>query len=61
MRGFYMTRKINVRFCQSDHIFVCIERERDTLLRDAMASTTSLVNVFPTPDDPINTVGLMSW
>lgn len=28
---------------------------------DDIASTTSLVNVLPTPDDPINTVGLMAW
>ena len=38
------------------------ERERcETSFKDAMASTTSFVNVFPTPDDPINTVGLIVW
>lgn len=38
------------------------ERERErTSLNDAMALTTSLVNVFPTPEDPINTVGLIAW
>lgn len=26
-----------------------------------MASTTSFVNVLPTPDDPIRTVGLIAW
>jgi len=30
-----------------------------TSLKDAIASITSLVNSFPTPDDPINTVGLI--
>jgi len=43
---------------------VCVrERERArerTSLIDAMASTTSFVNVFPTPDDPIKTVGLIA-
>jgi len=41
---------------------VCVcgrERERTSLI-DAMASTTSFVNVFPTPDDPIKTVGLIA-
>jgi hypothetical protein len=37
------------------------EREREgTLFKDAMASTTSFVKVFPTPDDPISTVGLIA-
>lgn len=32
-----------------------------TSLKEAMASTTSFVNVFPTPDDPIRTVGFIAW
>lgn len=33
---------------------------KNTSLNDAIASTTSLVNVLPTPDDPIKTVGLIA-
>jgi hypothetical protein len=36
-------------------------REKITSLKEAMASTTSFVNVLPTPDVPIRTVGLMDW
>lgn len=35
-------------------------REKSTSLLVAIASTTSLVNVLPTPDVPINTVGLIA-
>lgn len=31
-----------------------------TLFMEAIASITSLVNVLPTPDVPINAVGLMA-
>jgi hypothetical protein len=34
-------------------------RRKITSLKEAMASTTSFVNVLPTPDVPIRTVGLM--
>lgn len=33
----------------------------NTLFKCAMVSITSLVNVLPAPDDPINTVGLIDW
>lgn len=34
--------------------------EKSTLLMAAMVSITSFVNVLPTPDVPINTVGLIA-
>jgi hypothetical protein len=36
-------------------------KKKITSLKEAMASTTSFVNVLPTPDVPIRTVGLMDW
>lgn len=36
-------------------------RRKYTSFKDAMASMTSFVKVLPTPDDPINTVGLIAW
>lgn len=39
---------------------ICEGKERTSLMEDT-ASTTSFVNVLPTPDDPIRTVGLIAW
>lgn len=35
--------------------------KNSTLLKVDIACTTSLVNVFPVPEDPIKTVGLINW
>jgi len=37
------------------------KQKKITSLMEAMASTISFVNVLPTPDVPIRTVGLMDW
>lgn len=38
-----------------------MEKQEITSLKEDMAWTTSLVNVLPAPEDPINTVGLIAW
>lgn len=44
-----------------DKVLTQREREREfTSLQEAMASITSFVNVFPTPDDPIRIVGFIT-
>lgn len=62
MRGFYKPiTDITVRFLLSDiKINILYGAAERTLLKDDMASTTSFVKVFPTPEDPISTVGLIA-
>lgn len=59
------TIEINENSSGTDHLYIG-ETERLgkggwTSLKDAIASTTSFVKVFPTPDVPINIVGLIAW
>lgn len=71
MRGFCMSFIYeNLSNKYDKHLFTqCEEVEKQrrdiwgssTSLKEATASTTSFVNAFPTPDDPIRTVGLMAW
>ena len=49
---------VSVKFPQIQSLWY---KDENTSLLAAIASTTSLVNCLPTPDVPINTVGLISW
>lgn len=59
IHGAYVAVSMHAYFHLCVHVHV-LERGRPTGLREAIVSTTSFVNVFPTPEVPIRTVGFIA-